>query len=87
MPLLMKKQARTEHRAVASSNRSCCETFTCDQTHPMGYYPRVTPLGGVPMQSVYNPMFPCNKDLQLSFVILSVSLPLTSNTLSASFLH
>jgi hypothetical protein len=57
------------HRDIAERRR-CCETFTCDQTHPMGYYPRVAPLGRVPLQSVYNPMFPCNKDLQLSFVSL-----------------
>jgi hypothetical protein len=46
----------------------CYEICTCDQTHPMGYCPRVAPLGKVPLQSVYNQCFTAIKTYNCHFL-------------------
>jgi hypothetical protein len=54
----------------------CCETFTCDQTHPMGYYPRVAPLGEYPCNLYIIQCSPAIKTYRCH-LSLSISLPLS----------
>jgi hypothetical protein len=54
----------------------CDELYVAKHSHVIKPIRWLLPKGrtpwGVPLQSVYNPMFPCNKDLSLSFVSLNL---------------